>query len=150
MKKYKLIKKLPFEGSPDIGYISTETMVKDGAHYWNHNWFHPEDYPEFWEEVIEKPELCVPVGTRFTMITFSILPDVIYTIDSKCDDKVRVSWIDGQDTYINDWTIESVNKYFQHGIWKIYTPALNAEDGLKIVKLLVNLNSFLAKKLLKK
>ena len=51
MKKYKLIKKLPFEGSPDIGYISTKTMEKDGAHYWNHNWFHPEDYPEFWEEV---------------------------------------------------------------------------------------------------
>jgi len=54
MKKYKLIKKLPFEGSPEIGYISKPTLEKDNAHYWNHNWFHPEDYPEYWEEVVEK------------------------------------------------------------------------------------------------
>lgn len=54
MRKFKLIKKLPFEGSPDIGYISIEKLGENGAHYWNHNWFHPENYPEFWEEVTEK------------------------------------------------------------------------------------------------
>lgn len=54
MKKYKLIKKLPFENSPEIGYISKPTIQKDYAHYWNHNWFQPEDYPEFWEKVVEK------------------------------------------------------------------------------------------------
>lgn len=54
MKKYKLIKKLPFEGSPPVGYISVEKEGEAGAHYWNHNWFHPEDYPEFWELVVEK------------------------------------------------------------------------------------------------
>ena len=52
--KYKLIKKLPFEGSPEVGYVSTPTSEKDGAHYWNHNWFLPENYPEFWEKVEEK------------------------------------------------------------------------------------------------
>lgn len=57
MRKFKLIKKLPFEGSPDIGYISTEQLGEEGAHYWNHNWFHPEDYPEFWEEVKEFPKI---------------------------------------------------------------------------------------------
>ena len=51
MRKFKLIKKLPFEGSPDMGYISTERLGEEGAHYWNHNWFHPEDYPECWQEV---------------------------------------------------------------------------------------------------
>lgn len=54
MRKFKLIKKLPFEGSPDIGYISTERLGEEGAHYWNHNWFHPEDYPEYWQEVKEE------------------------------------------------------------------------------------------------
>lgn len=49
---YKLIKKLPFEQSPEIGYISKP--MKRSAHYWNHNWFDPEDYPEYWEKVVEK------------------------------------------------------------------------------------------------
>ena len=48
MKKYKLIKKLPFDFSPEIGYISKAVVGKfDEVHYWNHNWFHPENYPEF-------------------------------------------------------------------------------------------------------
>lgn len=53
MKKYQLIKKLPFEGSPPIGYISVEIEGEEGAHYWNYNWFHPEDYPEYWKKVEE-------------------------------------------------------------------------------------------------
>ena len=52
--KYKLIKKLPFEGSPEIGYISEEKMVGSELHYWNANWFDPANYPEFWELVVEK------------------------------------------------------------------------------------------------
>jgi hypothetical protein len=52
--KYKLIKKLPFENSPEIGYISKPTPEKDGTHYWNHNWFNPKEYPEYWEKVAEK------------------------------------------------------------------------------------------------
>ena len=53
--KYKLIKLLPFENSPKIGYISEPHCTqKDGAHYWNGLWFNPENYPEFWELVVEK------------------------------------------------------------------------------------------------
>jgi hypothetical protein len=52
MKRYKLIKKLPFENSPEIGYISTS--ISENTHYWNHNWFQPSDYPNYWEEVVEK------------------------------------------------------------------------------------------------
>ena len=53
--KYKLIKLLPFENSPKIGYISEPHCTqKDGAHYWNGLWFNPENYPEFWEKVVEK------------------------------------------------------------------------------------------------
>ena len=53
-EKYKLIKKLPFENSPEIGYISKPKAGANGAHYWNHNWFDPKDYPEFWEKAVEK------------------------------------------------------------------------------------------------
>lgn len=49
--EYKLIKKLPFECSPEIGYISKECNTEHGLHYWNHNWFKPEEYPEYWEKV---------------------------------------------------------------------------------------------------
>lgn len=52
--EYKLIKKLPFVNSPEIGYISKPIKNMDRAHYWNMNWFYPEDYPEFWEKVFEK------------------------------------------------------------------------------------------------
>lgn len=52
--KYKLIKKLPFESSPEIGYISEEKMVGSELHYWNANWFDPANYPEFWKLIVEK------------------------------------------------------------------------------------------------
>ena len=53
--KYKLIKLLPFENSPKIGYTSSPNpLVEDKVHYWNGNWFNPENYPEFWELVVEK------------------------------------------------------------------------------------------------
>lgn len=53
--KYKLIKKLPFENSPGIGYISKPSLTADGkVHYWNGSWFYPEEHPEFWEKVAEK------------------------------------------------------------------------------------------------
>lgn len=54
MANYRLIKKLPFEASPEVGYISKPSSEKDGVHYWNHNWFEPQDYPEYWEKVVEK------------------------------------------------------------------------------------------------
>lgn len=52
MKKYKLIKEYP--GSPELGYISKPKFDSDPSHYWSGNWFHPEDFPEFWGEVVEK------------------------------------------------------------------------------------------------
>ena len=58
MKKYKLIKELPFKFSPKIGYISEVKFNNGfnpfGDHYWNHNWFDPADYPEYWEELPDK------------------------------------------------------------------------------------------------
>jgi hypothetical protein len=73
--KYKLIKKLPFENSPEIGYISKPTTLKDGAHYWNHNWFKPEEYPEYWEKVAEKDYEIIAVRYQHN--------NKVYTWDSK-------------------------------------------------------------------
>jgi len=48
--KYKLIKEYP--GSPKLEFITSPKM--DNAYYVNSNWIQPENYPEFWELVIEK------------------------------------------------------------------------------------------------
>jgi len=65
MKKYRLIKELPFENSPKIGYISEPKLVgHENLHYWNCNWFNPKDYPEFWEEVVEKEYEIVEYTTK--------------------------------------------------------------------------------------
>ena len=77
--KYKLIKKLPFENSPTIGYISTPKL-EDGSHYWNHNWFQPENYPEFWEEVVEKVKL--PLFTSEDGVDI-FEGDKLYSIDNR-------------------------------------------------------------------
>lgn len=47
--KYELIKKYP--GSPDLGFITSPKS--DNAYYVNSNWIEPENYPEFWEKVVE-------------------------------------------------------------------------------------------------
>ena len=52
--KYKLIKKLPFENSPEIGYISECKYNSPIDHYWCGCWFDPSKYPEFWQLVVEK------------------------------------------------------------------------------------------------
>ena len=53
MIEYKLIKKLLFEHSPQIDFISQPK--DDKMHYWNHCWFNPEEYSEFWEKVVKSP-----------------------------------------------------------------------------------------------
>lgn len=55
MKKYRLIKELPFEESPEVGYISEPMPPREPLHYWNHHWFDPAKYPEYWMEVSGKP-----------------------------------------------------------------------------------------------
>lgn len=55
MKQYKLIKKLPIENSPEIGYISSpSTGVLSGERHYNGIRYYPEKHPEYWEEVGER------------------------------------------------------------------------------------------------
>ena len=65
MVKYKLIKTLPFENSPELGYISKPTHPKEPLHYWMGIWFNPKNYPEFWEEVVDNNPLKLEVGKTY-------------------------------------------------------------------------------------
>lgn len=87
MKRYKLIKKLPFEESPEVGYISTPCCMKANkenglhywSHYWNHNWFNPKDYPEYWEEMIEKDYEVLSLEYDGKIYYKSTTPDPMYS-----------------------------------------------------------------------
>lgn len=53
-QKYRCIKSYP--GGPSLGMtIEPVKAAWQGLSYWiNNNYFNPEDYAEFWEEVVEK------------------------------------------------------------------------------------------------
>ena len=55
MKKYRLIKEYP--GSPTVGTILAPKVDKELTNtnnfYWGGSWFNPNDFSEFWEEIIE-------------------------------------------------------------------------------------------------
>lgn len=72
--KYELIKKLPFENSPEIGYISIGHNRPDNLHYYNHFWFNPENYPEFWQPIVE---------LEYEILSFTNSEDLIYEKGSK-------------------------------------------------------------------
>jgi hypothetical protein len=56
MKKFKLIKEYP--GSPKLATELTPKVDKENTDtnnfYWEGSWFNPNDFSEYWEEVIEK------------------------------------------------------------------------------------------------
>lgn len=76
MKKYKLIKEYP--GSPNIGTIIINSsssikgigfMIKINSAQWDEGKFfiqNPENYPEFWEEVVEKDYEILSVISNLT------------------------------------------------------------------------------------
>jgi hypothetical protein len=103
MKHYKLIKKLPFENSPETGYISKPKS--DDAHYWNHNWFNPQDYPEFWELVVEK-------DYEILSLYNNVNPSFI--INGKIEINI---WLKGFDT--ENWSIHSVKRLSDFEIFTI-------------------------------
>lgn len=55
MRKFKLIKKYP--GSPKLGTVLTPKVDKGNGNtnnfYWEGSWFNPNEFTEYWEEVIE-------------------------------------------------------------------------------------------------
>ena len=70
---YRLIKEFPFEGSPKVGYVSKplNRTTKDNVHYWNHNWYYPEKYPEYWQPrlFVTEDNIDVFEGDEYWVLT---------------------------------------------------------------------------------
>ena len=87
MKKYKLIKKYP--GSPKLETILTPKVdledINTNNFYWEGSWFNPNDYPTFWEEVVESNyeilKTCPIEGTIYSVKRIS--DGEIFTIGDK-------------------------------------------------------------------
>jgi hypothetical protein len=64
LRKFKLIKEYP--GSPKLATELTPKVDKENTDtnnfYWEGSWFNPNDFSEFWEEVIEKDYEIVAMG----------------------------------------------------------------------------------------
>jgi hypothetical protein len=100
-KKYKLIKLLPFENSPRIGYISKPHITQnDNTHYCNGMWFKPENYPEFWEEVIEKDYEILSYYENKNIFTIEDNSEILERLDFKINSIRRLS--DGEIFTIGD------------------------------------------------
>lgn len=99
--KYKLIKLLPFENSPRIGYTSEPHLSqKDEDHYWNGLWFNPENYPEFWELVVEKDYEILSLSDKRNQ--FSIL-----NLINGCSPITGILY---PDINSHDWNIHSIKR----------------------------------------
>lgn len=130
MKKYKLIKEYP--GSPKLGTeIEKKTIYSDKWMFTRDcNLFPvtsgtPDDYPEFWEQVIE---LCVPIGTKFKHRG----GNQIYFISKLEDNIVTVSWFKNRCNTLT-YHLKNVNNWFKEGTWIIYE-----EKEYEILEIITN------------
>jgi hypothetical protein len=90
MRKFKLIKEYP--GSPKLGTVLTPKVDKGNDNtnnfYWEGSWFNPNEFTEYWEEVIE-PTFQIISFTATNVWkgkTANLLPNGHYSInpDAKC------------------------------------------------------------------
>lgn len=107
MKKFKLIKELPFENSPKLGYIST-TIRTDGVHYWNNNWYNPENYPEFWQEIVEK---------EYEILSFKFDNKILYF--DKIENYFIYQPFDGYKHRTLDFLLKNSNTYKIHSVKRL-------------------------------
>lgn len=120
-RKFRLIKKYP--GSPELGTVvikceNNNHLICPKDFYYNDDWTIEtsiiENNPEFWDEIIE---LCVPIGTKFTITSQD--DTEIYTIKkSNIEGNVRIFSKDAQ--YKCFYFISCVNLFFEKGFWKVY------------------------------
>lgn len=83
-----------------------------------------ENHPDFWEEVKEPEELCVPVGTKFISDNIEV-----YTIYKVENGLVWLNWKgDKIGTHYQIWR---VNKNFTDGNWKEVKPLLVTEEVIE-------------------
>lgn len=116
MKTYKLIKKYP--GCPDLGYITKPKCDDEkDCYYWMGNWFNPQDFPEFWQEVKEEKEYEILSFKEY----YSGEPDkptgFIYPI---CGDKIGPF---SNAMTVNEW----LNNDKQKSLYRIHSIRRNSD-----------------------
>lgn len=108
MKKYKLIKEYP--GSPKLNYILKPIKNNKQEYYINNMFINPEDYPEYWEEIIEKDYEILSfivdsnkvILTRrqnnlFASVRSNVTNGFYSEEDILSNDPKRVDWIENSD-----------------------------------------------------
>lgn len=104
MRKFKLIKEYP--GSPKIKHnIILNEQGFDGNVT---NWCNPLEYPDYWEEIIEKPEYvkCINVCTASNNYTLN----KIYKVSS-IDNFVIGNNTNAEDRWLATWNNTKVSKF---------------------------------------
>jgi hypothetical protein len=106
MSSYKCTHNYP--GGPDVGYISKPRKVQpetdENCHYYNHNWFDPKLYPEFWE-LIKEPMFTTEDGVSLfigdyfyplNILDFTYGSMLPHQLDELCNynnaQKLNVKW----------------------------------------------------------
>ena len=128
--KYKLIKLLPFENSPRIGYTySPNPLVEDKAHHWNGDWFNPKNYPEFWELVVEKAKQ--PLFTTEDGVDI-FEGDKVYYIET--NDTTENSF------KVNEYTIQYSGRFLSDNTLHSFSTKEKAEEYILLNKPVLSLN----------
>jgi hypothetical protein len=80
LKKFKLIREYP--GSPNLGTVITAKVDKENNNtnnfYWEGSWFNPNDFLEFWEEVVEPDYKILSFINKERDVTFTLNDDGYY------------------------------------------------------------------------
>jgi hypothetical protein len=141
MKKYRLVKEYP--GSPKLATELTPKVDKENTDtnnfYWEGSWFNPNDFSEYWEEVLQKDyeilRTCPIVGTIYSVKRLS--DGEVFTvgdlIKTTCKDATRI--IRFQNPERNEYFIEIPTGFTRLvTIEKAKQPLFLTHDGKNIFK----------------
>lgn len=160
MSNYKCIRHYP--GGPDVGYISKPHKVQPetdkNCHYYMHNWFNPEEFPEYWESVVDKDYEILKVVAKWSSPSYSpgdfidynkmIDYDTIYSVKRLSDGEIftigdmigypsipntKIESFTIRDNKIAAWGkfISSMNGFvLLNGVSKSKKPLFITEDGI--------------------
>lgn len=116
---YKLIKKFP--NSPELGFITKpkKGIVDKRDHYWAGDWFNPEEFPEFWEEVVKIPEYvrCIKSDMGLEICK-------VYKVLKKREWTVGEGWV---------YDLEINKKILQPYYTSYFTPATKEEYDAQFI-----------------
>jgi hypothetical protein len=134
LRKFKLIKEYP--GSPKLATELTPKVDKENTDtnnfYWEGSWFNPNDFSEYWEEVLQKDyeilRTCPIVGTIYSVKRLS--DGEVFTVGDII--KVRSH---GSNNRIDEIEIIENEPSYSDGIWFQYTLGCShLKNAIKVIE----------------